>query len=164
MNSAYKKVVGCSKKKAEQRKQEVLEGFREEERLEREQAKAKIPSWIERGKELIYSKRYEDWENYVIRSVNSRFAGAEIEDALRIMTALEEGATMEEIKQSFKSDGGIAARGAIFSFLKRGPEFLEAVMYPTEEFRRPEIEAKRRENEELARINAEKNESTGKHI
>ncbi len=54
---------------------------------------------IEKGKEIIDPSKHQSWEEYVIRDTNGCFFGYITECALEIMMAIEEGKTLEEIKE-----------------------------------------------------------------
>ena len=170
MDSAYMEVLGCTKAEYDKHQKELLENYEREEKVAEQRAKENIPSWIEKGKALIFPERYSEWEKCVQVRATDLYHGYELDAALEIMTALENGATMEEAKQIFDKQGrsGMSAsvvRSILFSFSSKGPEFWEATAYgEISPENRQALEAKKQENLQLAKANAEKNESTGKHI
>lgn len=131
-----------------------------------ERKKAKILYLIEKGEALIFPERYDEWEKYIAMRArtNDLYCGMELGDALEIMTALENGATMEEAIQMFNRQGhsGVTAsivRDILFTFSSKGPEFWEATAYEeiSEEDKKV-LEAKKQENIQLSQANQPKSD------
>ncbi len=135
VDSAYKEVTGHTKEEFEQLLNEAIER-NERERVQREQkAIENIPTWIERGKEMIFPERYEEWERYVNASARSIYNGLEIEEVLQIMEALDNNPSMDEainIFDGLNSSGNAEKmiKDTILEFSKRGPEFWLATTDP----------------------------------
>ena len=119
---------------SEQEKDKLKEIFLQNRKFERnreaEEAKAKIPGWIERGKKLPYPERYEEWERCVNVRANDLYHGWDLENALEIMEKLQNEGTMEEAKQIFDdaNHSGASAgmvRSIVLNFSKNGIEFYE---------------------------------------
>lgn len=125
-------------------------------------AKANIPNLIEKGQALIFPERYAEWENCVVDSASGLYHGMELDSALEIMTALENGASMEEAEQMLDKQGhsGMSAsivRNILFTFSSKGPEFWEATAYgEISEENKKILEAKKQENIQLAQSNQPK--------
>lgn len=98
----------------------------------REAAVKEVPALIESGCDLIYPELHEEWSKLVTSS-SRVYYGNDIKAALKIMTALNLGASIDEAKQIFDgldlSGSGISAVTAnvVRDFSKRGPEFWLAV-------------------------------------
>lgn len=159
VDSAYLKVTGYTKEEYCNKIKSEEEQRKEQNKINREKAIENIPKWIEEGKKIIFPERYEEWEKIVISCANGIYYGKEIESALVIMNALENGATMEQAKEIFKKNGeGTAVRNVIFHFSKQGPEFWEATSFKRISFKsRRLLNAKKKENLQLARANIIKN-------
>ena len=158
MDSAYMTVMGVTKAEYDVEMQKILR----EKELEKQNAKANIPNWIEEGKKIIYPERYEEWEECVGIRASDIYHGRELDNALEIMMALEEDASMEEVKEIFdkQNHSGASAgivRSIVFSFSNKGPEFWEATNYGEISKENKQIlEAKKLENIVLAQINLTK--------
>lgn len=158
MDSAFMAVIGCTKAEYDQRRKEWKENYEREEKI----AKQNIPSWIKKGQALIFPERYAEWEKCVQVNATDLYHGRVLDAALEIMTALENGATMEEAKQIFdkQEHSGMSTsivRNILFSFSSKGPEFWEATAYgKISEENKQLIEAKKQENIQLKQNNAEK--------
>lgn len=119
--------------------------------------------WIERGESLIFPERYENWQMCVtsyMRGIDGNFI---LSDTLKLIEALENDVSMEEVKKMFDEQGhsllsSLLVRKNVFSFSSKGPEFWEATENGeiTPEAREI-IEAKKRENHQLAQNNIKKN-------
>lgn len=118
-----------------------------------------IPNWQAKGERFIFPERFNAWVKTVEERANSVFHGGELDAALEIMAQLESGATMEEAKESLMLQGHsmvsrAIVRNLVFSFSILGPEFWEstALIEITPEGK-AKIEAKKKENRELAKKN-----------
>lgn len=162
MDSAYMEVTGYTRKEYYQRRKEFIENYKKEEQIAEQKAKENIPNWIERGQALIFPERYEQWKKCVQTCATNVYHGQELDVALDIMTALENGATMEEAKQIFDKECvseelKLSVRDILFSFSSKGPEFCEATAYLAMSEENKELfEAKKQENIQLAENNVNK--------
>ncbi len=123
----------------------------------------KILNRIEKGKALIFPEKYVKWEKSVVISSLSMSHGSEIDDALEIMTALENGASMEEAaklleKKNHSGPGYHAVRRVVLEFSSKGPDFWEAtaLYIDLSSSEKQMLEAKRQENEQLIQANKQK--------
>lgn len=168
IDSAYQEVMGCTKTEFDQKEQMRHQQYEEKERKAKEQAIKNIPTWIARGRELIFPERYEEWEKCVFSRVDDLYHGKELDSSLAIMEALKNGATIKEADKILNNQGhsGVSAalvRNIVFNFSNQGPEFWEATAFGevSPESKRA-IEAKKQENIKFA--NAQKKETSKKHI
>ena len=99
---------------------------------QRQAAEARIlanyDTWIERGNEIIYPERQEDWKKCVDTRSRDIYNGEDLDAALVIMEALDKGATNEEVEELFKKQGhsGVSSamvRNIVLHFSKQGPRF-----------------------------------------
>ena len=164
MDSAYMEVTGKTKAEFDKAREEWRQKYEEEQARKEEEAKAKIPSWIEKGEAYIYPERMEKWKECVEVRAGDLYHGMDLDATLAIMEKLENGATIEEAKELFESQGhsGSSAgivRNMLFTFAKRGPEFYESTARRdlTDEEKK-QIEDKKREKQELEEMH--KTEST----
>lgn len=134
IDSAYLKICGCTKAEWEEKNRIIAEKIKKE-REEREKAAIRdIPNKIEIGKKLIYPSRYDDWAEYVKADAEGMYLGGIMKCAIEIMTAIEEGKSVEELKEIFDEQGhsGWSAgltRDTVMRFSKNGFEFYKAVRF-----------------------------------
>ena len=132
MDSAYEQITGITKEKHD-----------------------KIQNWIERGNKIIFPKRHKEWEECVKKRSNSIYNGEELNAALEIMEALENGALIEEakdlfIKQNHSEISYTIVQKLVYLFSSRGPEFYESTAFGKLSSTDVEaLEAKKRENMDL---------------
>ena len=140
-----------------EKKNRIIKAKKAEER-----AKANISNRIEKGQALIFPERYVEWEECVVARASDLYHGLELDNSLEIMTALENGASMEEAKQILSKQGhsvmsASMVRNILFVFSSRGPEFWEATA--NEEIspdNKQILEAKKQENAQLMQANRPK--------
>ncbi len=155
MDSAYKEVLGLTKAEFNRKREE----WRKEDKEAQERKKAKvqeqIPYWLEKGSNLIYPERAEEWKQCVEARASDLYQGWDLNAAIEIMEMLENGATIDDAKEALDNQDHSGAsygmvRSIVFSFSKKGPEFYEAtaVMGLSEEERKM-IEEKKEENKKI---------------
>lgn len=143
MDSAFLEVTGLDKEDYD----------REQSKIKR--AKENIPVWIKEGEALIFPERHKKWKECVKARAADIYHGQDLDMALDIMKALDDGASIEEAQDIFNhqihsSVTDSFVRNMIFSFSSRGPEFWEATAYgKISPENRELLEAKKQENEEL---------------
>lgn len=143
MDSAFLEVTGLDKEDYD----------REQSKIKR--AKENIPVWIKEGEALIFPERHKKWKECVKARAADIYHGQDLDMALDIMKALDDGASIEEAQdifnhQSHSSVTDSFVRNMIFSFSSRGPEFWGATAYgEISPENRELLEAKKQENEEL---------------
>ena len=162
MDSAFMEVTGQTKTDFDKAKEEWRKNYEREEKEAEQRAKDNIPNWIEKGQALIFPERYAEWEKCVVASASGFYHGLELDSALEIMTALENGASIEEAKQMLdkQEHSGISesiVRNILFMFSSKGPEFWEATAYEKISLENKKIlEAKKQENAQLIQTNRPK--------
>ena len=98
----------------------------------------------------------------MVARASDLYHGLELDNALEIMTALENGASMEEAKQMLDKQGhsemsASIVRNILFAFSSKGPEFWEATTYGEISPENKQIlEAKKQENAQLIQANGPK--------
>lgn len=127
MDSAYLEVCGRTKAEVDKTRKERGENYTKKQ----EEAKAKIPDWIERGSTYIYPEKMEKWAQCVEARAGDIFSGEDLDSALELMEKLESGASMEEVKEIFEEQRRAGrpvdrVRDILLDFAKRGPEFYES--------------------------------------
>lgn len=89
----------------------------------------RIPEVIKRGEKLIYPQKQNEWETCVAYRMSDLYKGYELNDALNIMEALENGAEMKDVKPLIStghSGNSYSMLCAIVrEFSKRGVEFTK---------------------------------------
>ena len=163
MDRAFLIVTGMTKEEHDRKRREYIERLNIEEENRKSEALERIPEWIERGKPMIYPERHEDWIDCVNSRAKDLYNGSDLDDALDLMTMLENNSPIEEVLKRFQEQNhsGFSAamvRRIVFAFSKRGPEFYEAAKadyLTTEEMEA--IEDKRRENAGLEELHKQEN-------
>ncbi len=89
-----------------------------------------VPTWIERGKKLIYPERYDMWCECVCSCASDLYNGLELINALEVMEALDKGLSLNEVEKYIDDSHSGASFGKlskiVLYFSKRGPEFYKA--------------------------------------
>lgn len=143
MDSAFLEVTGLDKEDYDCEQSKI------------KRAKENIPVWIKEGEALIFPERHKKWKECVKARAADIYHGQDLDMALDIMKALDDGASIEEAQDIFNhqihsSVTDSFVRNMIFSFSSRGPEFWEATAYgEISPENRELLEAKKQENEEL---------------
>ena len=159
MDSAFMEVTGRTKADFDKAQEEMYKNYKREQKEAEERLKANIETWIEKGQALIFPERYDKWEKCVVACASNLYHGLELDGVLEIMTALENGASIEEArqmlyKQRYSGEAVSTIRNILFEFSKKGPEFWEAT---ADEEISPEnkkvLEAKKQENAQLIQAN-----------
>ena len=162
IDSVYKDVLGMEKDEFD-KFVEKADKEREERRARKEaEVEAKIPGWIEKGKDITYPERLEEWERCVKARASDLYNGIDLENAIEIMEKLESGAAIEEAEKIFEdaNHSGFSAgmvRSIVFTFSRRGPEFYEKTNFgELSEENKKAVEDKKLENARLDKENDKK--------
>ena len=131
MDSAYIKICGCTKAEWDEKMRKSSEEARKRIEEHRKRAIENIPNVIERGKALIYPFRHEEWAKLVEADAHGDYCGGITEDAIEIMTAIEEEKSVEELLEIFKEQGhsGWSAgltRNVVMTYSRNGYPFYKA--------------------------------------
>ena len=105
LDSAYLEVTGYTYKAFLQKQQEYFAEAKARREKEKEEARAKKPEWIERGKKLIPENLWAEWERCIDIRIDDLYNGREVEDVLQIMEAHKAGKTIEEISKMLDDQG-----------------------------------------------------------
>ncbi|MBE6150268.1 MAG: hypothetical protein E7162_00400 [Firmicutes bacterium] len=129
-------------------------------KVKRKEALEKIPEWIIQGQAMMYPEKFAKWESVVIEHATGFSSGTMIRDALEIMTALEEGASISQAKQILDKQshsGGTETitRNIILNFANRGPDFyVSTAPMPLTVEQQFDVTKIRKENKEYAEKNS----------
>ena len=171
MESAFQEVFNCTKEEYYQKVKELE--IERERRMEakKQRAESMITQWIEKGKHLIYPEKYEEWERCVVLEANdSLYYGTTLDYSLEIMQALEDGKPLEEVINIYNNQGhsggstGTTQR-IVFSFSKKGPEFIETLL--NDELSpelKEKIEKQKQENKTLEQLHLNQNDGSKRHM
>ena len=100
---------------------------------ETKQAMKKIPEWVERGKNLIYPEKYDQWVECVCYRASDLYHGSDLVNAIEVMEALDKGLSLKEVEKVIDDGHSGASFGMLVkivtNFSKRGPEFLKNTGY-----------------------------------
>ena len=100
------------------------------ERLQ-EEKRAKVSEVIEKGKEMVYSQNQEQWKEYIERESGS-FSVDVLSSLSSVMSSLEDPEmSLDDIDKiidqtQFQPTEVSFLRSTIFSYSKKGPDYLEA--------------------------------------
>lgn len=131
MDSAYIKICGCTKAEWDEKMRKSSEEARKRIEENRKRAIENIPNQIERGKALIYPFRHEEWAKLVEADAKGDYCGGITDNAIEIMTAIEEEKSIDELLEIFKEQGhsgwsaGIT-RNVIMTYSRNGYPFYKA--------------------------------------
>ncbi len=91
---------------------------------------AKVPVYLEKGDKFIYPQRKEEWEKCVCARLSDLYRGMDLDNALQIMEALDNGVTVEEAGKLIDDGHSGMSYGVtmsiVLTFSKRGVEFCRA--------------------------------------
>lgn len=157
IDGAYQEVLGQTKAEFDRAREEWRENYERQEEKDKAEAEAQIPYWLEKGQDLIYPERAEEWKKCVEARASDLYHGMDLNAAIEIMEMLENG-TLDDAKEILEGQDHSGAsyglvRNIVFAFSKKGPEFWE---YTADGRISPEnrqaIEDKKRENAELEEL------------
>lgn len=115
--------IESEKKSAESRKAWAKERYEETEK-----AFKKAEGWFEEGKKYIYPQKTENWQECVYYRASDIYHGWDVENALQIIKALDEGKEMKDVEKLIDEGHSGASFGMlcriVLHFSKRGPEFF----------------------------------------
>lgn len=169
MDSAFKEIFGYTKAEYDQKVKELE--IERERRIEakKQRAESMITQWIEKGKHLIYPEKYEEWERCVVSQANDLTYGSDLDYALEIMQALEDNKPLGEVvninNQNHSGNSVGVAQRIVFSFSKKGPEFIEALF--NEELSpelKEKIEKQKQENKTLEQLHLNQSDGSKRHM
>lgn len=111
---------------------ENLRRIEEENRRREERKQEKVKIWKSKGNALVFPDQVGAWEVYVDNRARDMFDGADIEDALSVMQALEDGVSVTDAVQVFADSRNDRSYDKIIAqtvgyFSKQGVEFLKKI-------------------------------------
>ena len=129
MDGAYQEVLGQTKAEFDKAQEEWRKEYEERTAREEAEAQEQIPYWLEKGSDLIYPERAEEWKRCVEARAKDLYHGKDLDDAIEIMEMLENG-SLDDAKEVLEGQDHSGAsygmvRNIVFSFSKKGPEFWE---------------------------------------
>ena len=131
-DSGYLEVTGYTRDEYRNAKKRQHEDWLKNRLDEEKAAKAESKEWTAKAKKYIYPERLEEWEKYVDTSVRGIYAGKEVQAALVIMEADDNGMSTSDLKELIKKQNHTGASyylvlNILIRFYKRGPELIEAL-------------------------------------
>lgn len=129
MDGAYQEVLGQTKAEFDKAQEEWRKEYEERTAREEAEAQEQIPYWLEKGSDLIYPERAEEWKRCVETRAKDLYHGKDLNAAIEIMEMLENG-SLDDAKEVLEGQDHSGAsygmvRNIVFSFSKKGPEFWE---------------------------------------
>ena len=119
LDSAYLEVTGYTYAGFQEMRRKQIEAWEEQERLEKEASKAKKQEWISRGHKLIPEELWSEWERCIDIRIEDIYNGKEIEHALVIMEAYENGKSIDEIYEIVQNQNHSGtSHGMLMSIIK----------------------------------------------
>lgn len=128
MNSAYKEVVGCTRRTWLKRKKKWVQEAEDLNKQLEKEAEEKIPYWISEGEKYIHPEKKENWEKTCVVHSKSDYHGLEVEHAITVMKMLNDGIDFEVIKENIKNQGHSGRSydlmmDIVLNFSNKGPYF-----------------------------------------
>ncbi len=141
---------------SEAKRVEYLYEHAEEEKVESYKALSEIPEYIEAGKKYIFPEKLGEWEECVCYRFSDLYHGMDLKNALTVMSALDEGKSLEEVGKVIDDGHSGMSYGMLCSivltFSKRGPEFYRGF---SETYKHATPEEKAKIDAKLAKIEEE---------
>lgn len=133
MDSAYEAITGDTREVFLEKLEKEREARVKEIETRKEEFAAKAPLLIEQGEKIIFPEKHSEWAEYIDISANGMYYGKDVEAALEVMEKLANGASMDEVKETFFGQGHSGwseeiVRQVVTEFSSRGPEFYEATI------------------------------------
>ena len=145
MDNAYLKITGKTKAEFDKDQAEWLENSKKQSAEDKERAIADIPNAIERGKPFMYRQRHSSWAKVVEADANGIYHGLLVNNVIRLMEALENGASIDEAVKMMADQGHSGWSASLVNYImldhaKQGPEFYEAIVSSYRELNPEETE------------------------
>lgn len=130
-DTCYLKVCGMTQEEKKVFDENFHKEYKEREGKKSAEAQVNIPEWKQRGEELIYPERKENWHKCVESRANDLYKGTDLVNAIEIMEALENGKTIEDAIKIAEEAGHSGASWSMMMrivtvFSKQGPAFYRA--------------------------------------
>ena len=102
LDSAYMEVYDCTREEFFLKIEEEIANATTWQKEREKWAEEKTAELIERGKSLMYPQRFKEWEQEMNNIQFLIYFGDDIEEALNIMEAIENGNPIEKIVEKYK--------------------------------------------------------------
>lgn len=158
IDSAYLEITGQSKADFDKAQAKWLHNYIIEQAKARKEATVNIPNWIAKGQQLIHPERHQNWELCVHNRAHGLYHGLDLDYALEIMQAIENGVSIKEAAEMLDEQGhsgmsNSVIRNILLNFSSKGPEFWEATAFNGLTAEEKEVIAeKKAENKRLAEL------------
>lgn len=158
IDNAYMEITGKTKEEFYKQIEEenaIYEKIKEQRKIDAENT---LKELIKKGEQLVYPERLEEWKRYVQAKMKNGTPDLDLKHVIKIMEILESGATPKEANEILKQHNNsgffdMFVKKAVFTFSKKGPEFLEYTMNGNiSDENRKIIEERKRENEEFEKL------------
>lgn len=131
LDTVYLKLCGRTYQEQQEAIKRDLAEDNKNESEKREQAKQNFSLWIEKGNELIYPERQRAWKKCVKQRAFDEFYGKDLDNALEVMKALNEGKSTQEalifmLRALQTPKKWTTVLNIVTVFSKRGPEFYRS--------------------------------------
>ena len=128
MNSAYKEVLGCSRRTSLKREKKWKQQSEDLEKQWDKEAEEKLSYWISEGEKYIHPEKKDNWKNTCVIHSKSDYYGLEVEYAITVMKMLNDGIDFEVIKETIKNQGHSGRSYAlmmdiVLNYSNNGPYF-----------------------------------------
>lgn len=128
MNSAYKEVLGCTRRTFLKREKKWKQQSEDLEKQWDKEAEEKLPYWISEGEKYIHPEKKDNWKKTCVIHSKSDYHGLEVEYAITVMKMLNDGIDFEVIKETIKNQGHSGRSYAlmmdiVLNYSNNGPYF-----------------------------------------
>ena len=132
MDSAYKKVCGCTKAELDERQRKWMDDYAKQQNEHNEKIPELTEYWIKRGMEILSEDKWELWKEIVPIRLKDLYQGSELKWCLDITKALNEGMSTEDALKLFYEQGhsGMSCsltRAMIREFCDKGQSFASLI-------------------------------------
>lgn len=132
LEGAYMAITGRTKAECDAAKQKQHEDYLREEKEHQDKIPTLTKEWLEKGRHFVRTDKLELWDECVPIRLSDLYHGMELGACEEIITALNNGCTMEEAKTIIGNQGhsGMSfglVRAMVKEFAERGNEFAAYV-------------------------------------
>lgn len=132
LDNAYKEITGKTKAECDKAQQEWKENYDREQKEHKEQIPHLSKMWMEKGREILTSDKWDYWDQIVPVRLGDLYRGMELGCCLNIVEILNNNGTLDEAKKEIDSQNhsGMSyglVRSMVETFSNRGKEFARYV-------------------------------------
>ena len=129
MNSAYKEVLGCTRRTCLRREKKWKQQSEDLKKQWDKEAEEKLPYWISEGEKYIHPEKKDNWKKTCVVHSKSDYHGLEVEHAITVMKMLNDEIDFEVIKETIKKQGHSGRSYAlmmdiVLNYSNKGPYFI----------------------------------------